>query len=107
MPSITAPPTSGPSATPSPLTPDQMPSASPRFATGVAVLSSVRLSGSDDAGAEPLDRAGGDQRAGARGERGGGGREGEDGEPDEERAPAAEAVAERGAGEQEDGEASV
>ncbi len=45
MPSITAPPTSGPSATPRPLTPDQTPSASPRRSAGTAELRIVRLSG--------------------------------------------------------------
>ncbi len=44
-PSTTAPPTTGPSATPSPETPDQMPSASPRFSTAKASLSSVSESG--------------------------------------------------------------
>ena len=53
MPSITAPPTSGPSATPSPLTPDQTPSASPRFSAGAAVLSRVRLSGATIAAPMP------------------------------------------------------
>ena len=50
---MTAPPTSGPSATPSPLTPDQTPSARPRFSTGAAVLSSVRLSGARIAAPTP------------------------------------------------------
>ena len=45
MPSMTAPPTSGPRATPRPLTPDQMPSARPRCSGRTALLSSVRLSG--------------------------------------------------------------
>lgn len=42
---MTAPPTSGPSATAIPLTPDQIPIASPRFAGGNASASRVRVSG--------------------------------------------------------------
>ena len=53
MPSITAPPISGPSATPSPLTPDQTPSARPRRSAGTAVESSVRLSGAMIAAPRP------------------------------------------------------
>jgi hypothetical protein len=45
MPSTTAPPTSGPIATPSPLTPAQTPSAAPRRFAGTASLSRVRVSG--------------------------------------------------------------
>ena len=45
MPWITAPPTSGPSATPRPLTPDHTPSARPRRSEGTAELRIVRLSG--------------------------------------------------------------
>ena len=45
MPSTTAPPTIGPSATPVPLMPDQMPSAAPRRFSGKASASSVRVSG--------------------------------------------------------------
>ena len=44
-PSTTAPPTTGPSATPRPETPDQMPSASPRRFSLKASLRSVRVSG--------------------------------------------------------------
>jgi hypothetical protein len=44
-PSTTAPPTTGPSATPSPDTPDQTPSARPRFSDVKASLSSVSDSG--------------------------------------------------------------
>lgn len=45
MPSTTAPPASGPSATPRPLTPDQMPSARPRLPAGNASDRSVSDSG--------------------------------------------------------------
>ena len=45
MPSTTAPPTIGPSATPVPLIPDQMPSAAPRRFSGKASASRVRVSG--------------------------------------------------------------
>jgi hypothetical protein len=45
MPSTTAPPTSGPSATPRPEMPDQAPIASPRFSAGKAVESNVSVSG--------------------------------------------------------------
>ena len=50
---MTAPPTTGPSATPRPLTPDQMPSAIPRFSAGNAVLSSVSVSGATIAAPRP------------------------------------------------------
>ena len=45
MPSTTAPPTSGPSATARPEMPDQAPIASPRLPGGNAVESSVSVSG--------------------------------------------------------------
>ena len=45
MPSTTAPPTSGPSATPRPLIPPQIPSAAPRLAGGNASLTSVSVNG--------------------------------------------------------------
>ena len=45
MPSTTAPPTSGPSATARPAMPLQAPSASPRFSGATAAESSVRVSG--------------------------------------------------------------
>ena len=53
MPSTTAPPTSGPRATPRPLTPDQMPIAMPRFWGGNASESRVRLSGATIAAPAP------------------------------------------------------
>ena len=54
MPLTTAPPTSGPIATPSPLTPPQMPSATPRRAPGIpASDSSVSVSGSTIAAPKP------------------------------------------------------
>ena len=45
MPSTTAPPTIGPSATPVPLMPDQMPRAAPRRFSGKALASRVSVSG--------------------------------------------------------------
>ena len=74
MPSITAPPTSGPSATPRPLTPDQMPSARPRFVGGGRGAQQREGERGDDRGAGALEGARGDQRAGGRRE--GGGRRG-------------------------------
>ena len=53
MPSTTAPPTTGPSATPRPEIPDQAPSARPRFSTGTAALSSVSVSGRTIAAPRP------------------------------------------------------
>ena len=53
MPSTTAPPTNGPSATPSPLTPAQMPSAMPRLSAGNASDSSVSVSGMTIAAPRP------------------------------------------------------
>ena len=53
MPSTTAPPTSGPMATPSPLIADQNPSARPRRSTGTASDSSVSVSGSTIAPPNP------------------------------------------------------
>ena len=50
---MTAPPTSGPSATPRPLTPDQTPSATPRRSAGNASLSSVSVSGATMAAPAP------------------------------------------------------
>jgi hypothetical protein len=62
MPSTTAPPTNGPSATPSPETPAQTPSAIPRWRPGKASESSVSVSGMTIAGPGPLQRAGGHER---------------------------------------------
>ena len=100
MPSTTAPPTSGPIATARPEMPDQRPSTSPRRPAGKASESSVSVSGSTDAARGALDGAGGDQRAGGGGERCSGGGDGERRDADDEHALAAEAVAERRAGEQ-------
>ena len=55
---------------------------------------------SDDRAADALGRARGDERVDRRGERGGGRGRREDPEPDHEHAPPAEAVAERGAGQE-------
>ena len=53
MPSTTAPPTSGPIATPRPVTPAQTPSARPRFWAGTASLSNVSVSGVTMAAPKP------------------------------------------------------
>ena len=84
--------------------PDQMPSAGPRFSGAVAVERIVRLSGATIAAPRPwMPRAAisapvlGASAAAADAAR-------EDAEADDEHPPAAEAVAERRAGEQEDRE---
>ena len=84
--------------------PDQMPSARPRFSAGNASESSVSVSGATIAPPRPwIARAAISASVeGASAASGRGGRE--DPDPDQEHAPAAEAVAERRAGEQEDGE---
>src|ERR1700710_1204318 len=89
MPSTTAPPTSGPSATARPEMPDQMPSAMPRRSAGNAAASSVRLSGSTSAAPAPW-RA----RAATSSP-----------QPELEDPAAPEAVPERGAGQQQHREA--
>ena len=53
MPLITAPPMTGPSATPRPLMPDQIPSATPRRPAGKASERSVRVSGMTTAAPAP------------------------------------------------------
>ena len=104
IPSITAPPTSGPLAT-------AIPPIAPQIAERDAAALGRKGVGEDrqrqrhhERAAEALHRPRGDQRLHRRRERGRRGREREDAEADAEHAPAAEAVAERGAGEQEDGE---
>jgi AAA ATPase domain len=59
---------------------------------------------SDDRSPQALECASGDQQLDRRGERGGGGPEGEDAEAGDEHAATAEAVPERGTGQQQDGE---
>ena len=104
MPSTTAPPTSGPSATPRPLTPAQMPSASPRFWRGNASLSSVSVSGRTIAAPRPC-RARAAMSASMLGASAAAALASvKSAEADDEHPLAAEAVAERGAGEQQDGE---
>ena len=100
---MTPPPTSGPSATAMPLMPDQTPSATPRRSGGNASASSVSVSGVTIGGADALRRARCDQQADAR--RQGGSRRGdrEQRQAGDEDAPAAEAIAERGAGQQQHG----
>ena len=99
-----APPTSGPMATREAADADQMPSASPRFSAGNASLSSVSVSGATIAPPRPwIARAAisasveGASAAAAEAPV-------KIADPDQEHPPAAEAVAERRAGEQEDGE---
>ena len=104
MPSTMAPPTSGPSATPSPEMPDQAPIARPRLAGRERGREQRERERRHDRGAGALQRAGGDQGVGRRGQGGERGGDGEDPDADDEHAPAAEAVAERGAGEQQDRE---
>ena len=102
-PLTTAPPMTGPSATPRPLTPDQMPSATPRCPSGNASESSVSVSGNTSAPPAPCTaRAAIRVLVGCDGGRRGGGRE--DAQSDREHPPATEAVAQRGAGHQQDGE---
>ena len=97
-----APPTSGPSATPRPEMPDHAPIARPRRSAGNASASRVSVSGVTMAAPTPWTARAAISApvVGARAAAGGGDRE--DGEADEEHAAAAEAVAERGAGEQQD-----
>ena len=84
--------------------PPQAPSASPRFAGGDGALRMVSVSGMTIAPPRPWTRAGDVERVDARRERGGGRAEREDPEADDEHAPPAEAVAERGAREEQHGE---
>ena len=95
---------SGPVATARPLTAPQMPRAAPRRSAGRPPMSRVSVSGIMIAGADALDRAGGDQFVDPGCECGRGGGRGEDREPDDEEPAAAEAVAERGAEHQQDRE---
>ena len=104
MPSTTAPPTIGPSATPVPLMPDQMPSAAPRRFGREGVGEQGQGQRGDDRAADALQRPGGDERAGGRRQRRGGARGGEERKADEEQPAAAEAVAERGARDEHDRE---
>jgi hypothetical protein len=95
---MTAPPTSGPSATPSPLMPDQTPIA---LIAGEGVGQQRQGQRSGDRGAHALDRAGGDEQSGRGCQGRARGGEREDGDAHHEHPSAAEAVAEGGAGEQE------
>ena len=97
-PSTTAPPTTGPRATPSPDTPDQMPSARPRLSAAKASLSSVSDSGVITAAPRPCRALGRDQRVRAGRDGGRGGRDREYAEAGGEDTPAAEPVTERRAG---------
>ena len=103
MPCTTAPPTSGPIATAAPEMPDQTPSAIPRRSAGKASASSVSVSGVTSAAPAPWTARASDEQVGGGRERGPGGGGGEERETGQEHAPASEAVAERGAGQQQDG----
>ena len=104
IPSTTAPPTTGPNAIASPPTPPQIPSASPRRFAGTAALNSVSVSGVTiappmpwiararfSASIEGASAANAEPRV-------------KIDKPDDEHASPAEAVSERGPGEQEHGE---
>ena len=99
------PPSSGPSATPMPAMDDHMPSAAVRRSGGKAAESSVSVSGMSSAAPRPCTvRAIDELRERVRERAGGRGRR-EHEQPDDEHAPAAVAVAERGAGQDQHGEA--
>ena len=100
----TAPPTSGPNATARPLMPPHAPRKTPRRSAGTPAERIVSVSGRTIAAPSPCTaratssaRIDGASAAAAEAS-------GEDPDPDREHQPAPEAVAERGAGEQEDGE---
>ena len=103
-PSTTAPPTSGPSATARPPTPPQAPRARPRLSRRHRRREQRQRERRHDGAAEALHRPGGDEGL----DRGGEGRrrrgDREDAEADHEQPPAAEPVAERRAGEEQDRE---
>ena len=104
MPLTTAPPTSGPNATASPLMPPHAPRKTPRRFSGTPAERIVSVSGrtiapprpctARAASSAPIDGA---SAAAAEAS-------GEDAEPDREHQPAPEAVAERRAGQEQDGE---
>ena len=100
----TAPPTTGPSATARPPIPPQAPSARPRRSARHRRGEERERERRDDRAAEPLDRPRDVEREDARRERSRGRGDGEDPDPDHEHPPAAEAVAERRAGEEQHGE---
>ena len=95
MPSITAPPTSGPLAIATPPTAPQMPSATPRRAAGNASERMRQRQRHHERAAEALYRAGGDERVHRRCERSSRRGDGEERDPQREHAAPAEAVAER------------
>ncbi len=104
IPSTTAPPTSGPIATAQPG--DAGPDAE-RDATALARdrrAQDRERQRRDDRAPDPLDGSSGDEPLGRRSEGGRSGRAGEDRDTDHEHPLAPEAVAERGAREEEDGE---
>ena len=103
-PSAMAPPTSGPMAMARPAMPPHAPRATARRSGGTARGQDRQAERRDEGAADALDRAGDDEDV-ARGREGRGGRAGgEDRQADDEHPAATEPVAERGAGEQQDGE---
>ena len=103
IPVVSAPPTIGPIATARPAIPPHAPRIAPRFSGGVSSARIVSVSGVTIAAPRPWMRAGDDQHLGAGRERGDHGGDGEDRQADDEQQLAPEAVAERGAREQEHG----
>ena len=104
IPCTTAPPTSGPKATARPLIPPQAPSASPRLLAGTAALRIVSVSGITIAPPRPCTA-----RATLSASTVGASAAATEpsvkiADADREDAPAAEAVAERGAGQEQHGE---
>src|SRR5262249_54163865 len=107
--SATAPPTTGPAMRASPVKPLKTPSALPRSCGGDAAPQSALASGITHAPppSHALDGTRGNQKARAPRQRAGGRRRHEQGEAGDEGAPAAETVAERGAGQQQHRKAQV
>ena len=103
-PSVTAPPTSGPDATPSPATPPQIPTTAPRRSAGNDEVSRVSPRGITIAAPSPWTARKRDQDAEARRECAGGRGEAEQHQPGGVRASPAEPVAERGGGDDPGGE---
>ena len=99
----TAPPTSGPSATAIPLIPDQIPIATPRRSCGNASASRVSVSGVAIAAPTPCSARAAISRSTEPASAAPADDSGEQRDPEREHPPAAESVAERGAGQQQHG----
>ena len=98
------PPSSGPSATPSPAIDDHRPSAAVRRSIGNAADSRVSVSGIRSAAPSPWTARASDELREVVGERARGRGRREHEQPDDEHAAAAVAIAERGSRQDEDGE---